>query len=168
MQFNSDQHPSQDFRPLHGRYRVEVEDAVNAATKSGRGEQLTIKLRVLGPTDDGRVVFARFTTRHDDSEAAQRIGLGQLSDASRALGRPQWRSESELIGCRCEVDLEPDGDFTRARRWHVRQDASNPYRDAARAPQSPPQSPPPKYDARPKQPPMPEYAPPPTDDDIPF
>lgn len=109
MKFNANNAPQlgeRDNSPIpDGTYRVEVITANELDNKMGTGKYIELALEIVGPSHVGRRLWARYTTSHSTSDKAVEIGLGQLGEASRALGHPVFDHESELAGCigECKV-----------------------------------------------------------------
>lgn len=127
MRFNAanvpDSNTDRDDSPLpDGTYTVKVRKATEIDNKSGTGRYLELVLDVLGPTRAGATLWARYTTEHHTSEKAVTIGLGQLKDAARALGKPAFDHEVELVGCtgQCKVGRQRDNaDRNEVKGWIV-------------------------------------------------
>lgn len=172
MEFDAEEH-ADDSRDVveAGMYTLRVADTRIDQTKSGSGELLKIGFEILGPRFSGRWVWDQFIVRHTSSEAL-RIGLGRLSECSRALRTAKWRNERELIGQTCDarivvIDDPTYGPKNEIKRYQVPaaykgSAAANPHRDdldrrggALR-------------DVMSRQPPTRPEPPPLGDDDIPF
>lgn len=77
---------SSGFAPLpEGKYNVIVDDCSVKDTKSGTGQYINVKFRVLGGDKDGRFLFHMFNIKNQNAEAVK-IGLGQLKTFLRIAG----------------------------------------------------------------------------------
>lgn len=168
MQFDAEEHKDTGFEAIpKGNYRVMIEKVEQKTNSKGTGSYLQFELIVRDGTYAGRRLWYRCTVEHSESEAAVKIGLGQLSALSRSVGRPKWRSERELVGLEGEVIVGIDKeDQTRndVKGWVVRDraqqtaPAGNPHKSAhyggaAAAP--PHHGPPPSAGPRPGAPGVP-------------
>lgn len=119
MRYNANEHPEpqDNFSPLpKGRYQVRIAQAQECENSNRNGCYLKVELDVLGPTHQGRKLWAQMTTEHQESQQAVEIGLGQISAMARSIGRLSWDHEGEIIGLtgECYVGLEKN-DPTRNR-----------------------------------------------------
>ena len=91
------------FDPIPaGWYQFRVE---NAEIKNRDGkESLSLKLKILGPSHGGRVIFANFNLKHP-SEDAVRIARQQLAKLCEIAGKTALVSEKELIGVVAEAKV---------------------------------------------------------------
>jgi hypothetical protein len=129
MKFNADTAPqptARDSGPLpDGTYTVKVEQATELDNKSGTGRYLELVLVVIEGPHRGRKLWARYTTEHQSAKA-QEIGLGQVSELSRALGRPAWDHESELQELVADVRVgrqKDNAERNEVKGWQVSADA---------------------------------------------
>jgi hypothetical protein len=100
MRFDARNVPPADNSPLpDGEYAVRVDSANEVENKNRNGCYLELVLIVIGPTHQGRKLWARYTTQHQESEKAVQIGQGEISAAMRSLGKMSINHESELNGC---------------------------------------------------------------------
>lgn len=94
-----------DFQPLPaGDYTVSVMSADLTPTKDGSGQYIKLKLSVIAPTHQGRVVFANLNIRNASAKAEE-IGRAQLGDIMRAVGLPSIEDTDQLIGGNLVVSL---------------------------------------------------------------
>ena len=94
-----------DFQPLPaGDYTVSIMSADLTPTKDGSGQYIKLKLSVLAPTHQGRIVFANLNIRNQSAKAEE-IGRAQLGDILRAIGLPQIEDSDQLIGGTMIVSL---------------------------------------------------------------
>ena len=140
MRFDADQHVDDSREVIGpGTYDLRVTKVEMASTKRGDGELIKVGFEILGPRFSGRWIWDQFLTRHPSPDA-QRIGLGRLSELSRALRMPRWEHEQDLVGLTCEarVVVVEDGEYgpkNEIKRYtvpasHKGAPASNPHRDA--------------------------------------
>ena len=108
------------FGPIpDGTYRVRVEQAEEIENKQRTGCYLELVLVVADGAFKGRKLWARYTSAHENVKA-QEIGLGQISAALRALGRPVIDHERELVGAvgDCVVGRDrSDSERNEVKRW---------------------------------------------------
>jgi len=97
---------SNSFEPLPaGDYGVTISGAEIAATKSGTGQYIKLKMTVTGPTHQGRIVFSNLNIKND-SQKAEEIGRQQLGAIMRAIGLPSIQDTDQLIGGSLIVKLK--------------------------------------------------------------
>lgn len=91
-----------DFSPLPaGEYNVRIADASLETTKAGTGQYIKMRLDVIGPTHEGRVVFGNLNIRNPNPKAEE-IGQQQLGSVMRAIGVQSLSDTDQLIGgCMC-------------------------------------------------------------------
>lgn len=119
MRFDANDVPpdANTFDPIpKGRYQVRIEAAEERENSNRNGAYLWVEMTVLGPSHQGRKLWAQMTTEHSQSEEAVKIGLGQISAMARSIGRMSWDHEREIVGSvgECMVGLEKN-DPTRNR-----------------------------------------------------
>lgn len=94
-----------NFAPVPaGWYTVKIDGAEMKDTKDGTGNYLNLKLTILGPTHQGRVIF-QMITRKNRSEKAEQIGDGQLRDIMEAIGVEVVERADDFIGAMYQVKL---------------------------------------------------------------
>lgn len=94
-----------DFAPIPaGEYNVRVVDASIETTKSGTGQYIKMRLDVIGPSHEGRVLFSNLNIKND-SQKAEEIGRQQLGDVMRAIGLDSLSDTDQLIGGNMRVKV---------------------------------------------------------------
>lgn len=120
MRFDANRIQPAQFGPIpDGTYRVRVEQAEEIENKQRTGCYLELVLVVADGAFKGRKLWARYTSAHENVKA-QEIGLGQISAALRALGRPVIDHERELVGAvgDCVVGRDrSDSERNEVKRW---------------------------------------------------
>ena len=107
-----DVEPSQDFRPLPaGWYQASVANAELKPTKAGTGEYISLRLDIIGPTHEGRVVFTNLNIKNPNPKAEE-IGRQQLDQLMRATGLAAVQDTDQLIGGTCSIKLTVKHDET--------------------------------------------------------
>lgn len=87
-----------DFAPLPaGEYNVRVAETSLNTTKSGTGQYIKMRLDVVGPTHEGRVIFSNLNIKNDSAKAEE-IGRQQLGAVLRAIGLPSIQDTDQLVG----------------------------------------------------------------------
>jgi hypothetical protein len=87
-----------DFSPIPaGDYHVKVAEASLETTKKGDGQYIKLRLDVIGPSYEGRVLFANINIRNPNPKAEE-IGRQQLGSIMRAVGLSQVSDTDQLIG----------------------------------------------------------------------
>src|SRR5690625_617720 len=92
-----------------GDYQVEITEASLQDTKSGTGQYIKLRMDILGPTHQGRVLFSNLNIRNQ-SEKAEQIGLQQLGDVIRAIGVPSLNDTDQLVGGNLTVKVKVKDD----------------------------------------------------------
>lgn len=97
-----------EFAPLpKGIYEALVTASEVKTTKSGTGKYLQVEFTIFEEEYAGRKVWANFNIQND-SEKAQKIGLGQLSALCKACGKTgivDDSSELHDLGLMIKVDI---------------------------------------------------------------
>ena len=94
-----------DYSPVPaGEYDVEIKDAEIRTTKSGTGQYIAMRLDIVAPSHEGRVVWANLNIKND-SQKAEEIGRQQLGSVMRAIGLASLQDTDQLIGGRLGVKL---------------------------------------------------------------
>ena len=94
-----------DYSPVPaGEYDVEIKDAEIRTTKSGTGQYIAMRLDIVAPSHEGRVVWANLNIKND-SQKAEEIGRQQLGQVMRAIGLPSLQDTDQLIGGAMGVKL---------------------------------------------------------------
>lgn len=87
-----------DFPPIPaGEYTVSIAAADLTPTKDGTGRYINLKLNVIAPTHQGRVLFSKLNIRNQSAKAEE-IGLQQLGAVMRAIGLAEVEDSDQLIG----------------------------------------------------------------------
>lgn len=128
--FSADEYKSERSYDLipPGWYVAKVTEATLKETKAGTGQRLAVRHDIIGPTQQGRVVFSNFNMSNPNAQA-EKIGREQLSELMRAIGLPKLHDTDELIGgiCQIKIDVQkgddryPDRNEVKA--WKVSSDA---------------------------------------------
>jgi hypothetical protein len=84
-----------------GSYDVVCDDAVVKDTKSGGGQYINAKFRIVGGEYDGRTLFNMFNIANQNPKAVE-IGLSQLKSFMKAAGVTDLKLNSvlDLVGLR--------------------------------------------------------------------
>lgn len=86
-----------DFELLPaGAYDAEITNAEVKDTKTGTGCYLSLELTLLGPTHQGRKVWANITLKNANAQA-ESIGQAQLSSLCRAVNIPVLQDSDQLF-----------------------------------------------------------------------
>lgn len=96
----------------NGTYPVIVDNAELSLTKSGTGQVIKVKLKVLEGPSAGRLIFDQFNIKNQNPQAVQ-IGLGQLKGFLRAFGHRNpntLESTTELLGLKGLVNTKVQED----------------------------------------------------------
>lgn len=140
---------SGDFSPIpDGWYVVRVVKADLTDTKAGTGQYIKMRLDVVGPSYQGRVLFSNINIRNP-SVKAEEIGKGQLSAIMTALGLAKISDTDQLIGGEMQVKVETKQDDTYGASNEVKAykgvggDTPAPAKPAAVAPAAPAKAAPP-------------------------
>ena len=87
-----------DFAPIPaGEYTVSIASADLTPTKDGSGQYIKLKLNVIAPTHQGRVLFSNLNIRNQSAKAEE-IGRQQLGAVMRAIGLSTIEDTDQLIG----------------------------------------------------------------------
>lgn len=93
------------FEPLPaGEYQVNIGGAELCNTKSGNGQYIKLALDVIGPTHQGRKLWANLNIRNQSAKAEE-IGRAQLNSVMRAIGLVNLSDTDELIGGKLTVKV---------------------------------------------------------------
>ncbi len=87
---------SYDLLP-EGWYDATISKAEVGQTKAGSGTKIDVRYDIIGPTQQGRVIFASLNIRNPNPKA-ERIGREQLGELMRAIGLTKVQDSDELIG----------------------------------------------------------------------
>mgnify|MGYP006424958289 CR=1 FL=1 len=128
-----------DFSPIPaGDYHVKVTEASLETTKKGDGQYIKLRLDVIGPTHEGRVLFSNINIRNPNPKAEE-IGRQQLGSIMRAIGLSQVSDTDQLIGGQMIVAVKIAKDEQYGDRNEVKSFKA-PKGSPAPAPESPQQS----------------------------
>src|SRR5699024_8869028 len=92
-----------------GDYQVEITEASLQDSKSGTGQYIKLRMDIIGPEYQGRVLFSNLNIRNQ-SEKAEQIGLQQLGDVIRAIGVPTLRDTAQPVGAKLTVKVKVKDD----------------------------------------------------------
>ena len=86
-----------DFAPLPaGAYEAEITGSEVKDASTGTGSYLKLEFSILGPTHQGRKVWANITLRNANAQA-ESIGQAQLSALCRAVGITKLNDSDQLF-----------------------------------------------------------------------
>ena len=101
-----------DFSPIPaGWYLGKIVKADLTDNKAGTGQYIKMRIDVLGPTHQGRVLWANINIRNQ-SQKAEEIGRQQLGDIMRSIGLAKVTDTDQLIGGELSVKVEVKNDET--------------------------------------------------------
>ena len=111
-EFNPDGvEPRENLDPVPaGVYAAEVVESDVVDSKSGRGRQVKLTLRIIDGPLEGRRIWDNINFRHE-SEITQRIGQQQLAELCAACGHRGPLDDTELlhgIPIRVRVEIRKD------------------------------------------------------------
>lgn len=96
---------SNDYLPLpDGNYQVSIEACEVKQTKSGQGQYLNFKFKVLGPSHQGRILWD-IVNIHNPSQKAEEIGHITLKKIMSACGLGHVDDTDMFIGKMLEVGI---------------------------------------------------------------
>jgi len=87
-----------------GWYNATITGGEICVTKAGNGEYIKTKFTILGPSQEGRVLFQNYNIRNPSTEA-ERIGHQQFAALLRAIGKKGVRDTDELLGASCMINV---------------------------------------------------------------
>jgi hypothetical protein len=106
--FDIDQMPvserSYDLLP-DGWYHAKITKADAKPTKDQSGQLIAVRYDIVGPTQQGRVIFANINIRNRNPEA-ERIGREQLGSVMRAIGLRKLEDTDQLIGGELQIKVK--------------------------------------------------------------
>lgn len=88
-----------------GWYTATITSADLKDTKDRTGKYIALRLDILGPTHQGRVVFSNINIRNASTKAEE-IGRQQLRDLMLAIGLSSVRDTDQLVGGNLEIKLK--------------------------------------------------------------
>lgn len=100
------------FKPIpEGTYVVISDEAEVKKTKSGTGEYISMKFKILQGTQEGRTLFHSFNIQNENPKAVE-IGLGQLKTFMKCAGFTEYKLENvaELVGYKVEAVVKIKSD----------------------------------------------------------
>lgn len=105
--------PSQPYSLLpRGRYVVSIDDSAMKATRSGAGQYLECRFRVLDGEHQDATVYARFNLVNNNTKA-QEIAFREFSSLCRAVNVMQVADSSELhdrpLVIQVDLEVRKDG-----------------------------------------------------------
>lgn len=130
-----------DFSPVPaGEYQVRIADASIETTKSGTGQYIKLRLDIIGPSHEGRVLFSNLNIKNDSAKAEE-IGRQQLGSVMRAINLGSLQDTDQLIGGHMSVKVairksEQYGDQNEVKSYKAMQGAA-PAQQAPQQPQQP-------------------------------
>lgn len=87
-----------DYSPIPaGDYDARIADAQICDTKSGTGQYIKLRLDIVAPSHEGRVLWANLNIKNA-SQKAEEIGRQQLGQVMRAINLPAIKDTDQLIG----------------------------------------------------------------------
>ena len=93
------------FDPLPaGWYTVSITSGDVKTTKAGTGQYVALRMDVLGPTHQGRVIFTNLNLNNPNPKAEE-IGRQQLNAIMTALGLATISNTDQLIGGQLQVKV---------------------------------------------------------------
>ena len=98
------------FDPIPaGDYHLVVAESELKDTKAGNGQYIWLKMSVVGPTHQGRILFVNLNIRNPNPKAEE-IGRQQLGSVLRAIGVASLTDTDQLIGgnMTCKVTVKND------------------------------------------------------------
>ena len=102
-----------DFSPIPaGWYACRIVKADLTDNKSGTGQYIKLRLDVLGPTHQGRVLWANLNIRNASAKSEE-IGRAQMADIMRAIGLSKVSDTDQFIGgeVECKVEVKQDEQY---------------------------------------------------------
>ena len=86
------------FDPIPaGDYTVRVAEATLQQTKAGTGQYIKLRLDVIAPSHQGRVLFTNLNIQNANPKAEE-IGRQQLGSIMRAINLPSIQDTDQLVG----------------------------------------------------------------------
>lgn len=96
---------STGFKPVPaGEYTVLLDDCQIKETKSGSGEYINAKFRILGGEQEGKFLFSMFNIKNENPKAVE-IGLQQLKMFMKCAGFADFKLTNvlDLVGYRANA-----------------------------------------------------------------
>lgn len=88
-----------------GWYTVKITQADVKPTKSGTGDKIDVRYDIMGPTQQGRVIFGSVNIRNQSAQAEQ-IGRQQLGEIMRAIGLERIENTDQMIGGELQLKIK--------------------------------------------------------------
>lgn len=106
QEFNEADMPESDsFEPIPaGWYMAKVAAAELKDTKAGNGRYIKLRFDIVGPSHQGRVVFANINISNPNP-TAEEIGRKQLGDLMRSTGLAKLSDTDQLVGGNCSIKV---------------------------------------------------------------
>lgn len=95
---------SYDLIP-EGWYTVTITKADLNATKAGNGTKIDMRYDIMGPSQQGRVMFDTINIRNPNAKAEE-IGRQQLGEIMRAIGLARVEDTDQLIGASLQIKIK--------------------------------------------------------------
>ena len=88
----------------NGEYSVMMDDCSIKETKSGTGEYINAKFRIMNGAYEGRWLFHMFNIKNENAKATE-IGLGQLKTFMRCAGVKEFKLTDvlDLLSLKCNA-----------------------------------------------------------------
>lgn len=113
-----------------GDYPVMVDEATVKDTKSGTGQYINMKLKIIGGDAEGRFLFTTFNIKNDNPKAVE-IGMSQLKTFCKVSGRGDkpLSDVTQLVGYKATAVVKIKEDATYGDKNVV--SYFKPYKEAA-------------------------------------
>lgn len=111
---------TRDFSPIpEGWYDAKISETDVKNTKAGTGKYISLRLDIIGPSYQGRAVWANLNTINPNPKAEE-IARAQLADIMRATGLAQVIDTDELVGLVLAIKVAVRNDETYGSRNDVK------------------------------------------------
>lgn len=87
-----------------GWYSATISEVRLEPTKDGAGQKLVVKFAIIGPTQQGRSIYANLNIKNASAKAEE-IGRSQLGDIMRAIGLTHVQDSDQLIGGNLQIKI---------------------------------------------------------------
>lgn len=116
--FNADEHKDEFELIQPGDYNVVIEDTEMKENSSGTGEFLVVKLTIVDPPYEGRIIYDRFNLVHVNPKAVD-IAQKQFAGLCRAAGNLAPSDSSELHDAEvvAVIGIQKSGDYNEVKRY---------------------------------------------------
>lgn len=99
-----------DFSPIPaGWYMARINSAELKDNNAGTGQYIKLRLDVIGPTHQGRVLWANLNIRNASSKAEE-IGRAAMGDIMRALGIAKLSDTDQFVGGEVSIKVDVKND----------------------------------------------------------